>query len=198
MMKPLSDLFEDMLRSDGVKFVSEPAADSHESTDYTSAFQTSSCDVVVNTHIDEGERSMRLSSSIGLRIPNERYVDVSRRIMIMNHTLIIGFYLVSPLTKEVELIVTAAYPDMSPSAMCLRRLLQTAIYCASQNYETFVGMLHGPQDVGPSPDQIDEVGANLIGFAVPDDAESPETLGDSAEAVAKKPARRRRKRSDEQ
>lgn len=195
-MELMSHLFEEYLRSDEIKFVSEPSEDSDRNTDYMSAFETMSCDVVVKTHVDEDQRSIRIASSVGLRVPKERFGDVSRWIMSMNHTLIIGHFLVSPTSKEVELLVTAAYPETSPSRTCLRRLYETAIYCAAQNYEAILGTLHAPgQDAGPSAEIVDEVLARLMGSGSPDGEAPPDAPDDEP---VKKTSRRRAKKSHDQ
>ncbi len=200
-MKPLSERTEELLRTDEIKYATyPPVSESPELVDYVAAFETRVGKVVVNIHVDDEERSIRMAASMAnLRACESRYAAAAREIMKRNHLLIVGFFLINPENDSVELVVTGAYPDMSPSMQGIRRLLQTAIFCFAPNYDTFVEMLRSPQDVGPSPEEVDEVGANLIGFAAPDDAESPETPGDSAEAVAEKPARRRRrKQTDDQ
>lgn len=196
-MKPLCDLFVEYLKSDEIKFFSEPADDAPQNTDYMCAFETATCDVVLKTHVDEDQRSIRICSSVGLRVPKERFVDVSRWLAEMNHSLIVGFFVVSPMSREIELLVTAAFAETTPSAMCLRRLFETAIYCMSQNYEAILETLRGPRrDAGPSSEMMDEVLARLMGSS--DDAASPEIPGDSEQEAAKKPARRRRQKSDDQ
>lgn len=204
-MKQLSVFIEEFLQAEEVLYAVFPVDPDYPTcVSFAARFQAPDFVVNVHIHVDDEERTVRMAATAGIRVPSDRYEEMVKHIMGANHLLVLGHLSITP-NGELEMIVTAAFNDIEPSALVLRRMLLTAIQQIGDSYPALMSMLsvgsaprlRGGSSSLPPKAVVDEVVAQLLQSPPAADGESPEKPDTGMEPEKKPVRRRRRKAADE-